>query len=316
MRCAVLLSLAGALTVPADYLLGAGDTANEGRGLCAAALYVFAPTVGLFTFGLDTAIACGAAWSLVFCLRALRGGRCAALWWAAAGAATGFTSFLSFGALAVGLIALCVLLQTGARHRERHMAWLAAGFVVAWVFIVLLFPQQPLRIYQQAMAAHHAATLATRSYLLWAPLNLVMFALFAGWPAVLAALWAAFRPRVPVETVGGEREIDGTLSIGRATLLIVLILTLSGQVRGEVERLWFFLLPPLCALAAMMLVGEGRTGSPDGRGESAGADGTALEAATSGKIGPATHWLWAGAIALQTCQSLMMAAALAPLVRP
>jgi hypothetical protein len=69
----------------------------------------------------------------------------------------------------------------------------------------------------------------------------------------------------------------------------MLLLSLSGNVRGEVERLWLFLLPPFAAWAGLCLH----------------------------KYGRKRPYLWSGGfIALQAAQTLIMAATLAPLVRP
>ena len=73
--------------------------------------------------------------------------------------------------------------------------------------------------------------------------------------------------------------------IGNAALAAIVVQTLSGNVKGEVERLWLFLVPPLCALAAAA-------------------------------IDPARNHRWMPLLALQILQSILMAAALAPLVRP
>jgi hypothetical protein len=65
-------------------------------------------------------------------------------------------------------------------------------------------------------------------------------------------------------------------------LVVLLLLSVSGNVRGEVERLWLFLLAPLCVLGALRL-----------------------------------NWRQAGPLLiLQAVQTILMAATLAPLVRP
>jgi hypothetical protein len=77
------------------------------------------------------------------------------------------------------------------------------------------------------------------------------------------------------------------LAIGVAALCTLLLLTVSGNVRGEVERLWLFALAPLCVLAASVL----------GRSTASVRFGALL-------------------LGLQTLQTLAMAGALAPLIRP
>ena len=102
-------------------------------------------------------------------------------------------------------------------------------------------------------------------------MNLPMFALFLGAPLAVGLV------KRPTQ---GRLEIG--LCFGLAALLTILFLTLSGNVRGEVERLWLFLVAPLAIWAASGL--------------------RSREAAVL--------------IGLQIVQTLLMAATLAPLVRP
>ncbi|HEX8833389.1 MAG TPA: hypothetical protein VF719_04275 [Abditibacteriaceae bacterium] len=293
--CAFLIACCAALTVPAVYLLAAQSSdaesvdTNEGRGLLAAALWVFAPTVGLFAFTLDVLIACGAAWTLVFLTR--RGGWA---WRFAAGIVLGLTSFLSFGALAIwGICVLVVVLQ----RRIKDLLPMIAGFVFVWLVVMLLFPMQPLTIYRNAMAAHRAATLTSRSYGGWLLLNLVMFVLFAGWPLVVGT----FRALCQLKKTSPPAWSETAITVGIAALATMLLLTLSGNVRGEVERLWLFLLAPLCALAAHALVVK-----------TVGNEATD----SSQKVNRISVVLCVVFLLLQPLQTLMMAASLAPLVRP
>ena len=186
------------------------------------------------------------------------------------------TSFISIGALATAVVCVLALLPGARSDRFRFAAQLAAfsiGFGLAWLLLLLLFPMKPLEIFANAMQFHHAASLALRDRWSWVPMNLVMFAPFCGWAVVAACL---------------SRKISGTNAaalIGGAALAALLVLTISGNVRGEVERLWLFMVPPLCALAAA-------------------------------NIEPAKNRIWLPLLALQTLQSVMMAAGLAPLIKP
>lgn len=322
--CAFLLSLAVAATVPAVYLLGANPKPetrnprpNEARGLLAAALFALAPAAGLFAFTLDALVACLAAWALVFLARRQAGG--AAWWTVAAGAMLALNSFVSFGALALWAVVLLALaLQWGARslltvpslvvadllsrrpavHRlVSDIACCVLGFAALWLLLLLIFPMRPLAIFDNAMEAHRQATLQSRSHAGWSWLNPVMFALFCGWPLValcgarLARRWAA-RRRARAIITWETSEVPGV-----ATLLTLLLLTLSGNVRGEVERLWMFALPPLCAFAASGLLRE-------------------KEKAQNEKGPRVWSLLPVFFCILQAAQTLMMASALAPLVRP
>jgi hypothetical protein len=324
--CAFLVSLAMAATVPAVYLLAGGDGAaqvgtndtpgradSEARGLTAAALFAMAPSVGLFAFTLDALIACAAAWALVFLASRLRGG--SAWWMFAVGAMLALTSFLSFGVLAVwAIIIVALAIQFGVRsfltvpvlvigdalarrkpavHRPiSDLVVAVLGFCTLWLLLVFLFPMQPLKIFENAMETHHWATVVRRSYNIWLWLNVAMFVLFCGWPvavSVVARLGEYLKARWRGARGGSIITLDTTAIIGGATLLTMILLTLSGNVLGEVERLWLFLLAPLCAFAS---------GALPARAQSGYGIGISI------------------LVVLQALQTLMMAAALSPVVRP
>lgn len=302
---AFLGALFAAFTVPAIYVLAAGSGARgtpesalaETRGLTAAAFFALAPSVLLFAWTLDMMLACLAAWSLVFLMRRLRGG--SFRWLLACGALLGLTTFISFGALAL-FFALIVLIALDAfsksrtatvastrkaswKNAARDFALITSAFFAMWVVLSLLFPMDAVAIYGRAMQVHHAATLATRTRFPWIWLNVVMFFLFCGWPLIACALAASTRARKffsrDFSTLSGD-----AFRVGIAALALMLLLTFSGQVRGEVERLWLFLLPPLCALAGAYAAEK-----------------------------PRRIYFF---LALQAAQTLLMASALAPLVRP
>ena len=92
------------------------------------------------------------------------------------------------------------------------------------------------------MVQHRAIAVASRSYstwLLWNPYDLL---LLLG-PAVLVLAAAALRP-----PAGDGRPAFRALAWGWWALFAVLLL--SGSVRGEVGRIWLFLMPFACVLAA------------------------------------------------------------------
>ena len=285
---ALLCSLALGLCVPAIYWIASGaplkHTPNEARGLFAAALFAFVPTVGLYAFTLDALIACGATWTLAFVGHALSSQKNG--WLLGAGLVMGLTSFLSIGALAIGAIVTLALAFAAWPHEKnrvplflRYALFFAGGLVLAWTVLLMVFPMQPLEILQNARAAHHFATLAHRgNWMLW---NGAFFALFCGWPIVLASLMAWRIKRQNAQLAIGQSAI----LLGKAALWAMLLLSLSGNVKGEVERLWLFLVPPLCALAAAV-------------------------------IEPHERRLWLPLLALQAAQSILMAVGLAPLLKP
>jgi hypothetical protein len=336
MWCAFLISLVLAATVPAVYGMAAagGGNAAEARGLWAAAFFVLAPTSGLFSFTLDVVIACGTAWTLFFVARYLCSGSLFPL--LAAGVTLALTSFVSFGALAVwGIVGLALLLHSRAwfAHRLRRdhhtihnttgnpftsIGTVLAGFVGGWVLLLILFPTNILLVFSQAMEAHRIATF-TRSPWMWSLLNLPFFLTFMGWP--LVAILTAIR----------KKPLDLAFIMGCATLATTILLTVSGNVRGEVERLWLFLLPALCALGGSILA-DGAPARSTLTPEALSTETLSTEAASedialteppqipvkSARLPQRIplHILFAALLlALQALQTLIMAAGLSPLVR-
>lgn len=338
--CAFLLSLCVALTVPAVYLLGAGtrkdsdeseqtndanaNDANrvEARGLMAAALFVLAPSVGLFAFTLDALICCLAAWTVVLAARRLNGG---GAWnMIVSGVLMALNSFLSFGALAIGAVVVLAFavhfgvpmlnrrdaksVSSGSAEIVRRPSTMprpifdlvccALGFFAAWLVMCALLPMQPFAIFTNAMQAHHAAT-GNRNRWGWAWLNLVVFAFFCGWPLVVA-LAARIAKTKTVESKSRIATDGASKALGWATLGALLLLSVSGNVRGEAERLWMFALPPLCAFAA-----------------AAFAPGELSHHIVVPRDVMRHEYSCLGALLfLQTVQTVVMTGALAPLVRP
>jgi hypothetical protein len=302
---AFLISLLLALAVPAIYLIAASQSISthddeqsrqsaEIRGLIAAALWALAPAVSLFAFTLDGVIASGAAWTLAFLALSRRDGR--AFWMIAAGAMLALSSYISFGVLAAGVTVVIAVLAL--RRKEpwalvRDVVLFLLGFFVVWLAIVATLPMSPVAVFSQAMEAHRFATVNARSRPAWTVLNLLSFAVFCGWPVIAAALCAAWRNwreardrrKLAKEAELVEANWKIPLAIGMANLAVIVLLDLSGKALGEVERLWMFLLPPLCVLAALQL------------------------ARTNIKT-------VAALLALLAFQTLLMAAWLAPLVLP
>jgi len=253
---------------------------REMRGLLAASLWILAPVTSLFGFTIDALVALGAAWTLALASKYFN--RCGAAWMIGAGAVWGAAIFLSFGALALGPIVILwagarALRQSLLRQTARAVLYLAGGLGLIGLLLILCFPMQPWRIFVQAMAAHHYATLETRSYGPWIVLNFAFWAAFSGWPLAVAALL----PRL-------ERPFLARHALLGSTVLVLLILSVSGGVRGETERLWLLFVPALCVSAADFW---------------------------SSEIKLRSSW-WLLLPLLQAAQTLMMAAALAPLVRP
>lgn len=260
MWCAFLISLSLASCVPAIYFVaslgrdGSTPDANEARGMIASTLFALAPIVSLFAFTLDALIACGAAWTMAFIALRLRGGKIG--WLLASGMVMGLTSFVSFGALAIGVIAVIALLFAKRQNAVKESLIFVAGFLLMWLVLTLAFPSNPLAIFSNAMAAHQAATVQSRSRGAWLGMNIVSYSVFCGWPLILAASvgGAVFLKNFWRDQWKQKAVASTPVIIGVAALLTMLLLTLSGGAKGEVERLWLFLTPSLAALAASTLM--------------------------------------------------------------
>jgi hypothetical protein len=128
---------------------------------------------------------------------------------------------------------------------------LGVGFALPWLALAAFAGYDPLPAFRAAMAEHHAIAVATRDYrtwLLWDPYD---FALLLG-PAVLVPAVAATAAPRPLPFRAGAWLLWGTL----------LLLLVSGSVRGEVGRIWMMFMPFVCLLAAAGL--EGQTGARRG----------------------------------------------------
>ncbi len=308
LLASLLLGAAPALAVPALFVLGFSCAAAseserrraQGRGILAAALWILAPSTGLFAPTLDAIVALGAAWALALCCKYLAQDEPSASrkYWGGrgfvvgAGALLALTGFISFGALTIGLVLVLWLLL---ERRAQGIAWLLGGALGMQVLLLLLFPHALLQVFVQAMQAHKFATLNNRPFKLWPALNFGVFALFAGWPVVLGLRALLLKPGL------SDSGLERLKRLGLATLGTMLLISLAQSVRGEVERLWMFLLPPFCALAAASWLPL--------RAAQAQATPRRFRFALVGVVALLV-------VALQAAQSLLMAVTLAPLVLP
>jgi len=273
---AFLLGLSLVAAIPALFGLASLGAPNEQegdiRGLVAVALFVLAPTLNLFVFTLDGLIAALVVWTLYGVARALQSE--SARWWVFSGVVFGLTAFLTVGVMVIVPLVLIAawIWKPGPGNLARAAKSFGAGTAGCLFMLWLLFPANPVTVFLNAAEAHKLATLQFRPWLPWLGLNLVTWALFMGWPVTSALL-----ARRPFRAVEWPSE-----AIGLATLTVIGLMQFSGDVRGETERLWLFLLAPLVALAAARM-----------------------------------PWrLGVGLVLIQAVQTLIMSATLAPLVRP
>ena len=215
-----------------------------------AALFPLVPATALIALHADQFL--NPLLGLIFtycCVRALSTG--SGWWGAAAGLAFYLATFVSFALVALGplvaVLGAAALLEHGRWPSVvRGAAWMAAGFVLAYGVLHLVFGYSAWYRFDRAIAVHQAWKVGawsggTRFY--FAFLNLVEFFLWCGIPlALLAAadMWQGIR-RQRRWTVG--------LGLSRGLLLILLLLGATGKTAAESGRLWLFLVP-LILLAA------------------------------------------------------------------
>jgi hypothetical protein len=186
-------------------------------------------------------------------LRPRYGGKTAAL---AAGLFGGLAVFVSYGgAVHValgGLIALALALHrpSGARFALAKIA-LAVGAAVAATALPMLVGHDPIESFRTAISTHFSEYTLKRSYRLWLFFNLIDLAVFVSVPIALLVVHRLALALAGLRRMGwwGPR-----MSVQRAqiaTCLLLLLLDLSGVVRGEIGRSWMPIMPFLLLAATM-----------------------------------------------------------------
>jgi hypothetical protein len=211
----------------------------------AAALSVLLPAPLLYFPDVDVlhpllyALAAG-AW-----LRRARG----ATWALLAGGVAALLVAFSFGNLALyAAFAALALLSAraggpGLRSEWRHAATALAP-LASLVAGAELSGARPLAMFAQALRQHHAI-LAHRTPLLWVALHPLELAVGLGFPLVLA-FGSSLDWRALLDGVRRRALAGGPLLLA-ATLLVLLVVDLSGQGKGEAARLWMGWTPLLLA---------------------------------------------------------------------
>jgi hypothetical protein len=252
--CCLALGLCGALTLVPLYWLAA-RAAGRSAALFVCALFALTPAPVLFFQGLDALVLLFATTATALAYAAVARQRLGA--GALCGLALGLLCAITFGAMAalVTVAALTVLLIRRLSPGQRGRAWVCGGvglavWLAAMVTLHLLCGGQLPLIFRQAMAAHRALTWEGfgRSYTTWVGLNLVEFACFLGFPGLVMLLMGVGRA-----LQGKLRGLGDAELVGLVGFCVLLLLDLSGSVRGEVARVWMFLMPPLMLWAGYRL---------------------------------------------------------------
>jgi hypothetical protein len=132
--------------------------------------------------------------------------------------------------------------------RNRWRQWVAYGLGLAsvWGLYYLAYGVSFLEMVQAGTAVH---TELNRTYTTWLGYNLYDFFLFLSLPVLVLAL-ASLKTAVKTLPTAKSPETAHSLALLFTFWITLLALNLSGIVRGEVARLWMFLVP-LAILAAL-----------------------------------------------------------------
>jgi hypothetical protein len=233
--------IACAMTVVPIYIL-ARSCVSPSEAWVSACLWPLVPAAVLFQPTADCAFPFLSASALALASRSCRGKSLLAIL-SGLVLALGMQFTLAF--LPVGLIVAIVLLVERG-HRLRHVALVGAGFFGLTGLIWLATRADPFLIWW-INSRNHARFYEQypRTYGLWVGVNLVEVIVSVGLPAAvwMVCAWPKRRDLVPAW----------------ATLIVLLILNLSGKNLSEVARLWLPFVPMLlvAAGAGMKAAGGG-----------------------------------------------------------
>ena len=197
---------------------------------------VLAPTAVWMGVNGDALFTAVAAWGLALLAIAAAHRRPAVA--AAAGLLLGACVYLSYGLVLLGILAVAVLV---VGRTWRPLPWALAGAaVVAAAFTAAGF--EWWRAYPVLHDRYYAGIASERPYSYWA------WADVAAWTFTVGlVVWAAF-PRA----IRAFKEGDALARLAGAALLTILVATLSGMSKAEVERIWLPFTIWVVALPALL----------------------------------------------------------------
>lgn len=239
----------GGLAVAPIYYLGKW-LHDEQVGLSAAMAFTLLPSFHSFTVAVDQMYPFVAMTALCFVVQALRSPQCGWLWTGAAGVWIALAVFMNLGLITLiplcGLFALFALRGEALPPRDVGKGLLAflVGLLVPWCLLWLIFRYNLLAVFRTSDDLRNA--LYTREHRAYAQAligNLADFFIFAGVPVTLLFFWGV------VDTLRDVARRSALPLLG-SFLLLLLALDLSGKTRGEVGRMWMFLMPCVLLLAA------------------------------------------------------------------
>lgn len=269
---AILPLLAAALTSVPTYLL-ARRLLSPGAVRLATVLGVTMPALLLFA---PKSVQLYAPLSL-FTLLAFHTGleRRSLFWLFLSGLTLSIATFLSLGNAALLLLlavyAFLFLWQRERRQLTRRPGnWLPGHLVTCsqyaiaftlgalslWLIFWLGWGVAPWHIFQTGLQQHYSLVTLHRRYDWWLLYNLIDLLIYAGLPLMVG--FAGMLIQAIKDLPGQKTGPAATLAL--ALLVLILVLDISGSVRGEAGRLWLFFMP-FIALAGGAFLARALPGS-------------------------------------------------------
>jgi len=238
------------------YLLGKRISSSK-AAFRAAALYVMVPSLTVFTMRWDQIYPLFLCLSLYCLHRGLEERQ--SRFFFVSGLSLSVASFMSLGnltiAVAIGAYGLFRVLSVRPGDRWqwlqdtwRSWVWLAFGSAAVWLVYQAACGVSIWDVFSTSMRTH---LYLGRSYWLWIGWNLYDFLTFLGIPIAVFFVAESGRAWRAVRKDGGGVTDESLLALAIGVALLVVNLT--GVVRGEVGRLWLLWMPVACLIAAVRL---------------------------------------------------------------
>ncbi|MYR33086.1 hypothetical protein GTW20_12645 [Nocardiopsis alba] len=230
--CIVVGASASAAILVAMRALGAEEAARR-----AAPFLVLVPAAVWVGVSADGYFAAVTAWGLaLLAVAASPGGRAPRSTALASGVLLGWSVYLSYGLVLIGVLAVAVLLC--ARNARALPYALVGALAVAAAFTAAGFWWW--EGYRLLVERYYQGVAAVRPYGYWVWANLATVCVTAGTAAVVGARRALARVPDAVRGLrhGPARETTTVALLVAAALCAIAAATLSGMSKGETERIW------------------------------------------------------------------------------
>jgi hypothetical protein len=196
---------------------------------------------------------------------------------------------LSLAFLPIGFFA--ALATPGRRNCARPAAWAAAGFLVPTLAVWVVLRLNMAAVWWMNFRNHAAFYgQSPRTWWKWLLVNPIEFAVAAGMPLAILAIWSC-GPQLRLVSMRPARHVQ-------AFLTTMGLLWLSGKNMGEAARLWIIFMPLLVWIAAP-LFDHAAPRTADALNPAAGQSSGEAE----GRLGQSG---WAAALALQFASTIAL----------